>query len=83
MTANGANMPRCLQRGALFDCPSYAIIGGFLGEWHLNEIDAEIPNYLNDKGDKLELGDFKNLVSFLIENCGKKFNSEITDDINA
>jgi hypothetical protein len=64
-------------------CPSFAIIGGFLRDWDFGKDKEKFSNYLNDDGKKLKLGDFKNLVLFLIENRGKNFNSNIKDDMHA
>ena len=49
MTANGANMPRCLQRGALFDS---AIIGQFYPGVDKGSVHQEVIN-LNEEQIKI------------------------------
>ena len=60
--------------------PTKAIINGTLGEWEYNKDDLK-PNetsdsYWNTVNDKLTLGDFNQLINFLITNSGKKENIE-------
>jgi hypothetical protein len=57
--------------------PTKAIINGNLGEWEFLESDFKNPtekydHYWNKTDNKLTLGDFNQLVNFLITNSGKK-----------
>ncbi|MCK4947536.1 MAG: SIR2 family protein [Candidatus Aureabacteria bacterium] len=60
--------------------PTKAIINGTLGEWEYNEDDLK-PNeksdsYWDTENKQLILGDFNQLINFLITNSGKKENIE-------
>lgn len=60
--------------------PTKAIINGTLGEWEYNKDDLK-PNetsdsYWDTENKKLTLGDFNQLINFLITNSGKKENIE-------
>lgn len=55
--------------------PTKAIINGNLGEWEFTATDLkpnEKNNYWNEVDSKFKLGDFNELVKFLISNSGKK-----------
>lgn len=60
--------------------PTKAIMNGTLGEWEYHKEDLK-PNeksdtYWDDANKKMILGDFKQLINFLITNSGKKENIE-------
>lgn len=55
--------------------PTKAIINGNLGEWEYIETDLkpnERKDYWDERGAKFKLGDFNELVKFLISNSGRK-----------
>ena len=60
--------------------PTKAIISGTLGEWEYNEADLkqneESGSYWDSANNKLILGDFNQLINFLVTNSGKKENIE-------
>ena len=60
--------------------PTKAIINGTLGEWEYNEEDLKSnetsDSYWDATKNKLTLGDFNQLINFLITNSGKKENIE-------
>lgn len=49
-----------------------AIINGIVGEWNKNGLDDFSKQFWDEKKDKLTLGDFKELVNFLLICSGKK-----------
>jgi hypothetical protein len=60
--------------------PTKAIINGELGEWHFNK-EAVTPNeitatYWNEEKSHLTLGDFNELVEFLVASSGKRDSAE-------
>ena len=60
--------------------PTKAIINGTLGEWEYNDADLKesekSESYWDGTNNKLTLGDFSQLINFLITNSGKKENIE-------
>lgn len=56
--------------------PTKAIVNGNLGEWEFSSAELKpyekFDSYWNDADHKLKLGDFNNLVNFLLVNSGKK-----------
>ena len=60
--------------------PTKAIINGTLGEWEYNEDDLKPDeksgSYWDSANNKLTLGDFNQLINFLVTNSGKKENIE-------
>jgi hypothetical protein len=56
--------------------PTKAIVNGNLGEWHYSADDLK-PNekseiYWDSKTNTFKLGDFNELVNFLVSNSGKR-----------
>lgn len=51
--------------------PKKAIIKGILSEWHKTKSDPLLDKFWDEQNGNLKLGDFKELVTFLLVNSGK------------